>query len=691
MKSIQGRRVRWIRVRVGMLTALLLVGVGIVVHRAWELQVKGAERLAQMAKEQHERSLRLAPKRGTIFDRNGAELAVSVEVDSVSANPQVVKKARLHPVTVAQYLASVLPGLDVPKIARRLSSDRRFVWVQRHVTPRQASAVKALRLPGIEMSREARRYYPNRELAAHVLGFANVDGRGIDGLELALDERLRGRIETMPATRDRRGSIVFSEQFLDDRATQGEDVVLTIDKTIQHRAEQELVAAVEQSRAKAGSLVVMDPHTGEVLAMANYPSFNPNDPSTFPVASRRNRAVTDRFEPGSTIKMFTMASALSLGTVSPNQRIDCGNGSFQIGEFVIHDSERWGRLLPAEILAYSSNVGISRIGMAMGKARMFRSLRQFGFGESTEVGFPGEASGILRHYSKWYDMDAATVPWGQGMSVTALQLAVATSALANGGKLLKPVLIRRLQNSHGEVTAEYPVAQVRRQAVAAWAARRVVPMLTHVTAPDGTGKEAAIEGYSVAGKTGTAQKADYITGGYARDTWLASFAGFVPADKPRLTIVTIIDEPTADHAGGIVAAPVFRRVGLAALRHLGVPAQAPSTALAEAHKERRLEEASSPRETSEQEMPGIVPASYVNARVHVHGGEPDGQVEVPYLVGKSARSALVMAYMKQLEVRLTGSGVVVAQRPEPGAYVMPGSRLMLQLETPLATPHQGGS
>ena len=682
------RRLRWIRVRVGMLTILLLFGAGAVVHRAWDLQVGSAEGLAKMAKEQHERSLRLAPKRGTILDRHGAELAVSVEVDSVFANPKALRAAGAHPMAVAQRLTAVLPGLNVRRIATRLSSSRHFVWIQRHVTPRQAQAITALGLPGVEMSKEARRYYPNRELAAQVLGLAHVDGRGIEGLELALDERLRGRIETTAATRDRRGSVVFSEQLLDDRATQGEDVVLTLDKTIQHRAEQELAAAVQQYQAKAGSLVVMDPHTAEVLAMANYPSFNPNDPSAFPAASRRNRAVTDRFEPGSTIKMFTVASALSSGAISPQQRIDCGNGSFQVGEFVIHDSERWGLLTPADILAYSSNVGIARIGVAMGKTRMFRALRQFGFGERTDIGLPGETEGILRHHSKWYDMDTATVPFGQGMSATALQLAVATSAIANGGKLLKPVLVKRMQNSHGEVTEEHPNGELRRQAVAEWAARRVVHMLTRVTAPDGTGKEAAIEGYAVAGKTGTAQKADYITGGYARDTWLASFAGFVPANKPRLTIVAIVDEPVVEHAGGLVAAPVFRRVGFAALRHLGVTADAHDSALASATPPpASLRKAG---KAQAQELPGIVPASYLLARSESQNVSPDGHVQVPYLVGKSARSAVVMANAMQLEVQLAGSGVVAVQRPEPGAFVMPGSRLVLHLAQPtVSAPGQG--
>lgn len=662
-----------------MLTALLLVGVGAIVCRAWELQIKGADRLAKMAKEQHERSLRLAPMRGTIFDRNGAELAVSVEADSLSANPQVLKAAHANPTLVARGLASVLSGLNVPKIARRLASDRHFVWIERHVTPKQAQLVSRLRLPGVQTTKEAKRYYPNRKLAAHVLGFADVDGRGIEGVELALDSRLRGRVETSPAIRDSRGFVVFAEHFLDDRATQGEDVTLSIDRTIQHRAEEELEAAVELSQAKAGSTVVMDPHTGEILAMANYPSFNPNDPGAFPAASRRNRAVTDRFEPGSTIKMFTMASALGTGAVSPRQHIDCGNGSFQVGEFVIHDSEHWGRLSLTEILAYSSNVGISRIGMAMGKARMFRALRQFGFGESTELGLPGEVSGILRHYSKWYDMDMATVPWGQGMSVTALQLAVATSALANGGKLLKPTIIRRLRNSHGEVTEEFQTGVVRRQAVAAWAARRVVPMLAAVTT-DGTGKEAAIEGFPVAGKTGTAQKADYITGGYARDTWLASFAGFVPAYHPRLTIVTIIDEPKLDHSGGLIAAPVFRRVAFAALRHLGVTAEDSRPALAEATRQKRLK--ITPEKSGHLEMPSIVPAEYYEARAERTGAGPDGQIQVPYLVGKTARSAVTMAYSKQLEVQLSGSGMVRAQHPEAGAYVMPGSRLVLTLGEP---------
>ncbi|QQR89428.1 MAG: transpeptidase family protein [Myxococcales bacterium] len=675
MKNLPERRAKWIRLRVSIMLLLLLVGVGTVVRRAWELQVEAASPLAKMAEEQHQLSLRLAPKRGTIYDRNGAELAVSVEVDSVWANPRLLKKQGATPAAVTAQLRSVLPALDAKRIHQRLSSDRYFVWIRRHITPRQAAAIKQLKLPGVAMSKEARRFYPNRELASHLLGFANVDGKGIEGLELALEDRLRGRIESTAATRDRHGSVVFSEEFLDDRATQGEDIVLSLDKSIQHRAEQELAYAVQHYEARAGSVVVMDPHNGDVLAMANYPSYNPNDPGESPPANRRNRAVTDRFEPGSTVKMFTVASALESGAIRPNQRIDCGQGLLQIGEFIIHDTHKWGRLTPTEILVHSSNIGISRIGLSMGKARMFRSLRRYGFGEKTDVGLPGEAQGILRHYSKWYDMDAATVPFGQGMSATAIQLAVATSAIANGGKLLKPVLIKRVQSARGELLEENKT-ELRRVAVAGWAANRVARMLKEVASEEGTGVEAAIDGYEVAGKTGTAQKADYIAGGYARNKWIASFAGFVPANNPRLAIVVVIDEPTVEHTGGTVAAPVFRRVKLAALHHLGVPSDGRSKTLLAAHKGAKRKDT---RQDTDM-LPGIIPASYLKS--NNASSTLQEQTTVPYLIGKSARAAIVMTYRSNLELTLSGSGVVSSQQPQAGALVVPGSRLQVELAEP---------
>lgn len=685
MRNIDPRRQRWIRVRIGLLALLLLCGAGLVVRRAFELQVERGATLRQMAEEQYLQNIRLAPKRGTIYDRHGAELAVSVEVDSIWANPREIRRADQDPVAVAARLGSVL-DIDEARIARRLASNRYFVWIERQVTPRQAARVRALGIPGVSMSREARRFYPNRQLAAHVLGFADIDGVGIEGLELAYEERLRGSVNAVPAIRDRRGAVVFSEQLLDDRATQGDDIYLTIDKTIQHIAERELELAVRTFEAHAGSVVVIDPRTGEILAIANYPSFNPNDPGGAPPASRRNRAITDRFEPGSTIKPFTIAGAFAARTIRTDQLIDCEHGAMQVAEYTIHDSHPFDLLTPAQVLAHSSNIGTAKIGATLGREGLFRVLRRFGFGSTTGLPLLGETQGSLRHYRRWYEMDAATIAFGQGVSVTTVQLATAMSALANDGRLMRPVLVSRVSDAEDE-TVEETLPVVRRQVVPASTAHLVSDMLTAVTGPGGTGEEAAIDGFLVAGKTGTAQKADYIGGGYFEDRWLASFVGFVPAEQPRLVIAVTIDEPIIAHYGGIVAGPVFRRIGEAALRHLGVPATSGGEALVAHAREQRERELAERREARARRLAGATdetpvatgdgPHPAVTERVPV-----EGETTVPDVLGRTARAALVSLREAGVGVTLLGSGVVASTEPSAGAVVARGSRVAVVLAPP---------
>ncbi|MFW6050316.1 MAG: penicillin-binding protein [Myxococcota bacterium] len=678
MRNLEPRRRRWVQVRLALLGLSLLVGAGFVTRRAYELQVERSPALREMAEAQYLRDIRLAPKRGTIYDRHGAELAVSVDVDSVWANPREVARDGADPRQVAEKLGTVL-SVDVDTVARRLASDRYFVWVERRVTPKQAAAVRELELPGVHMNREARRYYPNRELAAHLMGFANIDGRGIEGLELALDEQLQGAARAVPAIRDRRGHIVFSEQLFDDSAAQGHDVELTLDKTIQHVAERELALAVQTFEAKAGSVVVMDPRTGELLAVASHPAFNPNEPGSYDLPSRRNRAVTDRFEPGSTVKPFTVAGALAAGTIRPNQRIDCGEGRMEVAEYTIHDSRPYDELTPSQILAYSSNVGTARIGATLGRRGLYRAMRRFGFGERLGLGLPGETGGILRHYRRWYEMDAATISFGQGMSVTTVQLASAMSALANGGRLMEPYVIASIRDARGEVVEE-TLPRVRRQVVPRSVARLVSDMLTAVTGPGGTGTEAALDEYLVAGKTGTAQKADYVAGGYARDKWIASFAGYVPAEDPRLVIAVVIDEPVIAHTGGAVAGPVFRRVARASLRHLGVPASGGGSALARKTREPDAEP-SQAGEDAEADSEGGAQPPAVTERV-----PGAGETLVPDVLGSTARGAVRALHGASLAVHLAGSGVVVSQDPGPGEVVPLGSRIRVVLSGPFEVP-----
>ncbi len=677
--------------RIAVLGVLLALFAAWGVRRAWELQVERAPALREMAEAQYLRDVSLAPKRGTIFDRHGAELAVSVDTDSVWANPRELRSNDGDPAAITAQLVQLL-GVDEERIRHRLESDRYFVWIKRRVTPQVAAQVRALDLPGVHLDQEARRYYPNRELASHVLGFANIDGVGVEGLERSLDERLRGSSESVPAIRDRRGRVVFSEQLFDDRAAQGEDLWLTLDKTIQHVAERELELAVRTFEAQAGSVVVMNPRSGEILAMANYPTFDANTPGAVARASdRRNRAVMDHFEPGSTVKPFTIAAAIAAGTISSEELIDCEGGSMDVAEYTIHDTSPHDMLTPAQCLAYSSNICLAKVGDTLGRRGLYRALRRHGFGEVTGLPLPAEGRGILRHHRRWYEMDAATISFGQGMSVTGVQLATAMSVLANGGRLVRPRILQRITDASGQ-TVEETVPEVRRRVMPERVARLVTDMLTAVTGPDGTAPQAAIDGFLVAGKTGTAQKADYNRGGYAEDKWLASFVGMVPAEDPELVISVVIDEPVIAHYGGVVAGPVFRRIGERALRHLGVSAAGGGQALAEHSSEQRRRRRLTVRREREAAR-----AARIAARERRRAGLPpleeeateapvrvaaEGEVLVPDLSGETARGALVAVTEEGLGLRIDGSGIVRRQLPLPGASVPPGTVVEVSLAVP---------
>ena len=680
MKPGADRRITFLRARIVLLGLVLLGGAGAVLYRAYDLQVRQGAALREMAEEQYLKDIHLAPKRGTIFDRNGAELAISVEMDSVYANPVRLHADHRDPARLALQLSELL-GVDRKMIEERLASDKRFVWIKRRVSPKESKAVKLLGLAGIELTSEPRRYYPNRELAAHLLGFSNIDGQGVEGLEHKLDEQLRGSSERVPAVRDRRGVVVFSEQLLDERSARGDDVTLTIDKTIQHEAERELELTVRTFEAKAGSVVVMDPRNGELLAVANFPTFNPNSPASDPPSHRRNRAATDRFEPGSTLKPFTVAGALRAGAMRADERIDCQHGALEVAEYTIHDTHQWDVLSLGEVLSYSSNIGAAKVGLALGRARLYRALRDFGFGSTTALDLPGETGGILRHYKRWYDMDAATIAFGQGLSVTALQLTVAMSALANQGKLMRPVLIKHIEDAAGGTVLD-AVPRVERQVVSPYVASVLTDMLIAVTGENGTGYEAALPGQLVAGKTGTAQKADYVHGGYADGRWVSSFVGFVPARKPRVVIGVIVDEPMIAHQGGTVAAPAFRRIADATLRHLGVVADDPSLGdELRAHKPAAKPAAATVAAGAPDAHGDAAQLAAATPEAPAEPIEQD-QRRVPALAGQTARAAIVSAQRSDLLLSLSGSGLVRAQQPEAGAVVAAGSTVAVVLEAP---------
>jgi cell division protein FtsI (penicillin-binding protein 3) len=682
VKNLDLRRARWIRLRMGLLCGVMGIALGGIASSAWRVQVEDGPEWRDMAEKQRQRRLHVDPKRGTVYDRNGTPLAVSVEVPSVSAD--VVEMIRGEDGKPAQEAklrdAAVRLGralsIDPNELYDKLALRHRFVWVKRRITGDEAAAVHDLAdakkqtspIRGLSIEGEGHRYYPGRELAGPLLGFVAPDGQGKDGIELAEDEDLRGKVEEVQGLRDRSGRLLF-EGANDDRALQGDDVSLAIDEGIQHIAERELDAAMRTYETKGGSLAVVDPSTGEILALASVPGYNPNDYTDSEPDARRDRVVSDRFEPGSVMKTFMISGALAAGTLKPTDVIDCEHGVYQVAGVTIHDTHINDRLTPTQILAKSSNIGALKIGLELGEPALYAAYRRFGFGEPTGVPLPGEAEGVLRPKGRpWVDAETASASFGQGLSVTTLQLAMAMSAVANGGKLLEPILVKRVTDGRGAVVREAST-HVRREVVPPGVAHMVAEMLTAVTEDGGTAVEAAVPGFRVAGKTSTAQKVDPSTGRYSTDKYTAVFVGFVPVDHPRLVVAVVLDEPMIGHYGGDLAGPVFRRVAEGSLRTLGVTPSSGAAKLASIHRDDDGGDAAPAR------TPPVASAAPAPA-----GPQPPGGLRVPDATGLPARDAVAAVSRAGFVPQLEGMGRAVRQIPAPGAMAPKGSAVRIVLE-----------
>jgi cell division protein FtsI (penicillin-binding protein 3) len=688
VKNLDPRRARWIRTRMGILCGVMGLALGGIVSSAWRVQVEDGPEWRDMAEKQRQRRLHIEPKRGTLYDRNGAPLAVSIEVPSVSVDAvellrgvegEAAQEASLR--DASARIGKAL-SLDPGDVYGKLASHRRFVWLKRRVSGDEAEAVRDLgdtkREPhpvhGLAVEGEGHRYYPGRELAGAVLGFVAPDAQGKDGLELALDEDLRGKVEEVRGLRDRSGRLIF-EGGGESQALQGNDVTLSIDEGIQHLAEREIEAAMHTYETKGGSLVVVDPYSGEILALASTPGYNPNDYTESDPDGRRDRAVTDRFEPGSVMKPFLMAGALAAGTLKPTDSINCEHGIFQIGGVTIHDTHLNDILTPTQVLAKSSNIGALKIGLQLGEPSLYATYRRFGFGEPTGITLPGEASGVLRPQGRaWYDAETASASFGQGISVTTLQLAMAMSAIANGGRLLEPILVKKVTDGHGETIRESSV-HVRREAIPAGVARTVADMLTAVTEDGGTAVEAAIPGYRVAGKTSTAQKVDPATGKYSSEKYTAVFVGFVPVEHPRLVVAVVLDEPTIGHYGGDLAGPVFRRVSEASLRYLGVTPTAGSAKLS--GMKREGDPADAMLAMMRPSPPASAPSPVASA---AQATLPPGGLRVPDATGLPAHDAVVALSKAGFVPQIEGWGRAVRQTPAPGTAAPRGTAVRVVFE-----------
>jgi len=550
------RRIPWI-------FFLLLFSLGGVAGKLFFLQIQQRDRLSERATKQYRRLLPIVSRRGTIYDRSGRELAVSLKVASVFAQPAAIE----NPEGTAKALAPIL-GQPATHLLSLLTSDKLFVWLERQVEPAQSEAINDLNLKGIGLYPESRRYYPRQELAAHVLGMVGLDDRGLEGLEHQYDDLLGGQPEYITAQQDALGRIIFRHEEERGRPLIF-DLTLTIDEVLQYTAERELQRAVERSQAKTGTAIVMDPWTGEILALANQPTFDPNKYKRGGSFAKRNRAVTDYFEPGSVFKVILAAGALEEGVVRPSDRFHGENGAIEVGGVTIRDHEKYGWLTVQEILAHSSNVGAIKIGQKLGKSLYYHYISGFGFGSLTGLDLPGETPGFIRRPKGWSGLSLSVLSLGQEISVTPVQIATAFSAVANGGILVRPHIVRDLRAQDGSVARHVEPVMIRR-VISQQTAQSLLTILRSAV-EEGTGKEAALEQYSVAGKTGTAQKVDPVTGRYSHQRVVASFVGAVPAESPRLVILVTIDEPETLRWGGSIAAPTFREIARDALQYLRVP------------------------------------------------------------------------------------------------------------------------
>lgn len=636
--------------RVQLVLAVFWVCLGLVVARAAQLQIYQHAHLQHLAQEQYLNTVRVPAKRGQIYDRGGNALAISVDVPSVYANPKLLADPR----EAAKQLAPVL-GMDVPSLRERLESDRYFVWLKRQIEPPDAERVARLGILGINITKEPRRFYPNREIGAHVVGFAGLDARGLEGVEKQLDAELLGEPQVVPAVRDARGGAVLAGGLDPTQRSRGSDVRLTLDLQLQHAAQAAVQRSLLNARARGAMALVLDVASAEVLAMAVAPAFNPNQGNKERPERRRNRVVTDVFEPGSTLKPLVVAAALNAQAIQPKTVMFCENGRYAIGRHTISDTSPHAWMGLTEILAKSSNIGMAKIAEALGRERLEASLRQMGLTKRTGIELPGEVNGMLRPSASWSDLETATISFGQGMAVNGLQLAAAYRALAADGVYKEPRLVKAVDRSDG--THLVPQSSPERRLFSAVTAKRVTAMLEASVAPGtGTGRLAAVPGYRVAGKTGTAQKADPLTGGYSRDRYLALFTGYLPAEAPRVVIVVAVDEPQGSHFGGTVAAPVFAEIGMAAMQRLGVLSSSPQAPVAAAS----VASASQENLAVAEERPAVVDSA------------PPQPGVLPSFMGLTPRQVVERLVQSGLgvDLNLAGTGRVVRQ--DPGGGSAPG-------------------
>jgi cell division protein FtsI (penicillin-binding protein 3) len=653
------KSINWFKVRIIFLSCLLFFCFVLIMGRMFQLQVLKKEQLYKLAAQQQHVQIPLVPKRGTVYDSKGNELAVSIEVDSVYADGRKVADVE----KTTRELASIL-HIDREELKQRFKNHRPFEWIQRKISSKEAERIKALQLPGICFLKENRRFYPNSQLAAHLVGFVGLDSKGLEGIEFQYDALLNGENQVWTATRDALGREIAMGKIPFEKEDHYRNVVVTIDERLQHITETGLGRGVEKWGAKGGMAIAMDPSTGKILAMASYPTFNPNQFIQYRSKSWRNRAVSDVFEPGSLFKVFLAAAAMEEQVVRTSDSFFCENGSYTVYDRTIHDHSKYGWLTFQQIIKFSSNIGASKVGEKMGRDRFYRYISAFGFGDKTRINLPGEAKGIIRHPRYWPPVALDTISFGQGISVTGIQLVTALSAIANGGFLMKPYVVEKILDEKGQVVQSFK-SEVTRKVISEETAKKVTALLKATTEKGGTGEEAVPTGYEVAGKTGTAQKVDSLLGGYSEDRYVSGFMGFAPAAEPKLVLLVVIDEPQGNNYGGVVAAPIFRSIMEKALPYLHVVPKGTTVV--------KNDLDSVPKKEASGTLPLIE---------EVKVGKGIGLVVMPDLTGLSMRNALSRMEGKGMIIKVSGNGKVVGQIPTPGTVVEKGDICYLKFQSP---------
>jgi cell division protein FtsI (penicillin-binding protein 3) len=678
--------------RIGIARVVLIIPFFALGIRAAHLSVE--ERGVARGEVQTRRVLEIAPGRGAVVDASGAELALTVESPSIYAIPSAIDDID----AAAARLAPIL-GWKRQRLLHRMRGRNSFLFLARWVTPERAQRVRDLGLAGVGVVDEPRRIYPHRQLAAGVVGFANIDGEGVRGIEQQEDAWLRGTLRRISVERDARGRKLWigGDSQWD---TAGGDVALTIDATLQAQAEEALRETISTSGARGGIVVVMDPWTGNILTLAESPDFDPNDFRNLDFASTRSRAFADAMDPGSTLKTFLIAAALEEGAIQLDDRIDCENGSFQVPGKLIRDHHPNGELTPAEVLQVSSNIGAVKIAYELGRAAHYRALRRFGFGGVTNSRFPGESAGVLRPWKKWKPVDHATIAYGQGINVTPIQLAAATSALANGGLWVQPRLVaaRRAPGGDWRSSRLEPGHRVIREETA----DAILEMLEGVVSPEGTGSLAGLKGIRVGGKTGTPQKYDPDSQTFAQDRYEAWFMGVVPVDAPKLVVVVRVDEARRPaHTGGATAAPLFARVAAAQLTRYGIFTEPervrgqPRPTLAVARNESLPPVSAEPAKPAPRNKPSAARPPQPNT-ARASSPKPAQPTTVERLASLGDRVLLpdfhgrTVDEVKQMtagriQVKLSGRGRAVSQQPPPGTiFALDSGPVTIRFETQVA-------